>query len=119
MKDIFVNKQISFREDEESSSDRKEGGEVTGKKSDATKMTGNSKKSSENVKLLKKGSSSGKQVRIGTEQLHEELEGPVSPLDSHLSLRAALYGVLFQAYADRVSYITSAAVSYCIAYLLP
>ena len=66
-------------------------------------MLGNNKKSSENMKLLKKGSGSGKQVRIGTEQLREELEGPVSLMDAHLSLRAALYGVLFQAYADRVS----------------
>ena len=50
----------------------------------------------------KSAKSDGKQVRIGMEDVREHMENSESQMDSHLSLRAALYGVLFQAYADMV-----------------
>lgn len=50
-----------------------------------------------------KGSAqSSVRVRIGGEKLIEHFESSKSQLDAHLALRAAMYGVLFQAYADAV-----------------
>ena len=94
---------ILLNQDEDHHSDDKEQEQKT-KKPSSVKQTSQSAKKSpkKGTKSAKHSSHSSTHVRIGGEDVYEQLESSGSLRDSHLALRAAFYGVLFHAYADMV-----------------
>ena len=61
------------------------------------------KEKGKSSQTTKKSAASGSHVRIGEEDFLGEEEREKSSMDADLTLRASLYGVLFQAYSDTVS----------------
>lgn len=81
----------------------KEDDEKIKKSSSEKEVSTNAKKNEKKSKKSEKQiPSSGSRVRIGCEEVYEPPGNSKTQMDLNLSLRAALYGVLFQIYADMV-----------------
>ncbi|XP_065072026.1 cilia- and flagella-associated protein 46-like isoform X1 [Rhopilema esculentum] len=99
-------KHSGFRESQDKNDDGEDGRRKVQKPSLVKSSPGAKKKEKAKPShISKKSAASGSHVRIGEEDFLGEEEREKSSMDADLTLRASLYGVLFQAYSDTGDWI--------------